>query len=67
MARRRTQKPGETPSGPGKYEEVGPQGGKPPKQREIEITPDDRTYAAYTEAWQKVEACVMNRRGAILS
>jgi hypothetical protein len=41
MPRRKTQKPGETPSGPGKYEEVGPQGGKPPKQMEIEITPDD--------------------------
>ena len=41
MPRRKTQKPGETSSGPGKYKEVVPKGGKSPKQRKIEITPDD--------------------------
>ncbi len=39
--RRRTQKPGEKPSGPGPYKEIGPRKGDVPNPREIEITPDD--------------------------
>lgn len=39
--RRRTQLPGETPSGNGKFQETGPRGGKVNKPRTITITPGD--------------------------
>jgi len=35
-------KPGEDNQEPGKYLEVGPQGGKVPHARKVEIGPDDR-------------------------
>ena len=38
MARRRTQKPGEKPSGTGTYEEVGPRGGKVYDSRTADIS-----------------------------
>lgn len=41
MGKRRIQKPGEKPSGPGDYKEIGPQGGEVPNPRIVEITPDD--------------------------
>lgn len=35
------QKPGEKPQKPGKYDEVGPRGGKVPNARTMTMTPDD--------------------------
>ena len=36
------QKPGEDPSRPGEYKEVGPQGGEVPKARKVTIEPGDK-------------------------
>ena len=38
----RHQKPGETPSRPGEYQERGPRGGRISKPREVTIEPGDR-------------------------